>query len=150
MGIYPLAGHSETMAILVAYDGSEPAQKAVDHAIADHADKDIILLRVVEIAGGATSAGFNLIKEKLKQSRGEGPVEIPSRIKDKLDDADIEFEVETAYGEPAKQIVEFAEENDVEQILIGNHGRSGVSRVLLGSVAEKVVRRASMPVTVVR
>lgn len=138
------------MTILIAYDGSEPAQKAVDHAIAEHADKDVILLRVVEVAGGATSAGFNIIKEMLKERQEKGAVEVPSRVKDKLDEADVEFEVETVFGDPAEEIVEFAEENDIEQILIGNHGRSSVSRVLLGSVAEKVVRRAPMPVTVVR
>lgn len=138
------------MTILIAYDGSEPAQKAVDHAIAEHADKDVILLRVVEVAGGATSAGFNIIKEMLKERTEKGAVEVPSRVKDKLDEADIEFEIETVFGDPAEEIVEFAEENDIEQILIGNHGRSSVSRVLLGSVAEKVVRRAPMPVTVVR
>lgn len=138
------------MTILIAYDGSEPAQKAVDHAIAEHADKELILLRVVEVAGGATSAGFNIIKEMLKERTEKGAVEVPSRVKDKLDEAGIEFEVETVFGDPAEEIVEFAEENDIEQILIGNHGRSSVSRVLLGSVAEKVVRRAPMPVTVVR
>jgi len=46
--------------------------------------------------------------------------------------------------------VEYAEESDVDHIVIGSHGRSGVSRILLGSVAESVVRRADMPVTVVR
>jgi len=138
------------MAILIAYDGSKPAGKAVDHAIAEHPEKELILLRVVEVAGGATSAGFNMIIEKLKQRRNEGTADVPARIKERLDDAGVEFEVETVFGEPAKEIVRFAEENDVEQILIGNHGRSGVSRVLLGSVAEKVVRRAPMPVTVVR
>jgi nucleotide-binding universal stress UspA family protein len=134
------------MTILIAYDGSKPAQKAVDHAIAEHPDKEIILLRVVEVAGGATSAGFNLIREMLKEREETDVPEVPSKIKDKLDDAGIEFEIEIVYGEPTEEIVEFANENDIEQILIGNHGQSGVSRVLLGSVAEKVVRRAPIPV----
>ncbi len=53
-------------------------------------------------------------------------------------------------GRPTKVIVEYADEHDINQIVMGSHGRSGMSRILLGSVAEIVVRRASVPVTVVR
>jgi len=53
-------------------------------------------------------------------------------------------------GRPTKVIVEYADDHDIDQIVMGSHGRSGMSRILLGSVAEIVVRRASVPVTVVR
>ena len=49
-----------------------------------------------------------------------------------------------------REIIGFAEDNDVSHIVIGSHGRTGASRVLLGSVAQTVVRRAPTPVTVVR
>jgi len=138
------------MAVLVAYDGSEPAQKAVEHAIEEHADKQLILLGVVEVASSATSAGINLAQEKLKELRDETREGISADLQQRLDEENIDYEIETVFGQPAREIVEYAEENDIGHILIGNHGRSGVSRVLLGSVAEKVVRRAPMPVTVVR
>ncbi|MFW6265865.1 MAG: universal stress protein, partial [Halanaeroarchaeum sp.] len=44
----------------------------------------------------------------------------------------------------------YVEETDVDHVVIGSHGRSGVGRILLGSVAERVVRRSPTPVTVVR
>ncbi|MEF8814388.1 MAG: universal stress protein [Halovenus sp.] len=138
------------MALLIAYDGSAPSENAVEHAIAEHPDKEIILLHVVEVPGGATSASFGLLKEEIKDARGEPKDRISSEIRNRLKEAGIDFQIEIAFGQPAREIVNFAEENDIEHILIGNHGRSGVSRVLLGSVAEKVVRRAPMPVTVVR
>jgi nucleotide-binding universal stress UspA family protein len=53
-------------------------------------------------------------------------------------------------GGPANAIVECAEEESVDHIVTGSHGRSGVTRILLGSVAETVVRRSPVPVTVVR
>jgi len=65
-----------------------------------------------------------------------------------LETTTIETAVET--GPPARTIVEYADENDADQIVIGSHGRSGVSRVLLGSVAETVARRSPVPVTIVR
>jgi nucleotide-binding universal stress UspA family protein len=57
---------------------------------------------------------------------------------------------ETVYGKPAREIVDYADDHEVDVIILGSHGRSGVSRVLLGSVAQAVVQRASVPVTVVR
>nr|WP_231512990.1 universal stress protein [Haloferax mediterranei] len=53
-------------------------------------------------------------------------------------------------GDPAREIIRYAEERDVDTIVIGSHGRSFVVRMLLGSVAEAVVRRAPTPVLVVR
>lgn len=56
----------------------------------------------------------------------------------------------TEFGRPARTIVEYVEDHDVDHVVVGSHGRSGLSRTLLGSVAERVVRRSSVPVTVVR
>jgi nucleotide-binding universal stress UspA family protein len=66
--------------------------------------------------------------------------------------AEHDREVETAseVGKSADEILEYAETHGIDVLVIGSHGRSGVSRMLLGSVAETVMRRASSPVTVVR
>ena len=53
-------------------------------------------------------------------------------------------------GLTAKQIVEFADENAIDLIVMGTHGRRGVAHLLLGSVAEHVVRTAACPVLTVR
>jgi universal stress protein A len=53
-------------------------------------------------------------------------------------------------GEPAPTIVDEADQGDYDLIAMGTHGRTGLSHLLLGSVAEKVVRRASRPVMTVR
>lgn len=138
------------MTVLVAYDNSEPAQKALQWAIDEHSGEAIILLRIIEAAGGSTSAGINLAQEKLMELQEEKQDEISEEATSVIESDDIDVRTETAIGDPAREIVEFAEENDVDHILVGSHGRSGVSRVLLGSVAEKVVRRAPVPVTIVR
>lgn len=142
------------MTVLVAYDGSDPAQAAVEYAIEEHADKKIVLLRVVEVASGMTDAGVNMLQERFREKpekvRKEARKKVAEEIADLFEGADLDFETAILFGVPAREIVDYAEENDIDQIVIGNHGRSGVSRVLLGSVGEKVVRRAPMPVTVVR
>ncbi len=51
---------------------------------------------------------------------------------------------------PADQIVDYAEKNDVDLIVMGTHGRGGLEKMWLGSVTEKVLRKAHCPVLVVR
>ena len=55
-------------------------------------------------------------------------------------------------GAPAQTVLEYLEDegNSIDQVVMGSHGRTGLSRVLMGSVAEKVTRRSPVPVTVVR
>lgn len=138
------------MTVLVAYDGSEPARKAVEYAIDEHSDHEIVLLRVVELAGGSTSAGINLAKEKLRTRRETVQKEAKEELKALIERDDVDIELDTVIGRPDREIIAYAEEYDIDHIIVGSHGRAGVSRVLLGSVAERVVRRAPVPVTVVR
>ncbi len=138
------------MAILVPYDGSEPAQQAVEHAITNWGDHELIFLRVIEAADGSLEAGVDLLKERLKESRQEGAADLSGALLKMLSNADVNYEVETVVGKPAREIVAYAEAHDISHIVMGSHGRSGASRVLLGSVAQRVVRRAPVPVTVVR
>jgi len=138
------------MAILVAYDGSHPAQKALERAVRAADGEEIILLRVIEAADGMIEAGWDIVQNRLKEMQEEVTSEISEDIKTRLDTEDVEFRVETVVGKPSREIVAFAEENDVSEIVIGSHGREGVSRVLLGNVAENVVRRSPITVIVVR
>ena len=57
---------------------------------------------------------------------------------------------ETAHGSPYPEIVKYAKDNDIDVIAIGTHGRTGLSHVLMGSVAENVVRHAPCPVLIIR
>lgn len=138
------------MTVLVAYDGSDPAQKALKHAATTYPDEEIVLLRVAEAAGGSIGAGIELAQEKLRELREETRADLTDEVEELITREDIDFRMEMVAGEPAREIVDFAAEHDVHLIVIGSHGRRGVSRIVIGSVAEKVVRRAPMTVTVVR
>lgn len=61
-------------------------------------------------------------------------------------DPTVAFRHEVRRGDPAVEIVKFADENRVDMIVMTTHGRTGLSRLLMGSVAEHVVRKASCPV----
>jgi nucleotide-binding universal stress UspA family protein len=138
------------MAILVAYDGSDPAQAAVEEAVEVY-DDEIVLLRVLELSTGSIAAGIDLLQERIKEERDEQAKTLSAEITDLIDEADVEFTIDTAVGQPARAIVDYVEDHpEIDRIVIGSHGREGVSRVLLGNVAETVVRRSPVTVTVVR
>jgi nucleotide-binding universal stress UspA family protein len=138
------------MTVLVAYDGSEPAWEAVEYALEEHSDDEVVLLRVVELAGGATDAGFELLRERLSDRREEVSETTAEQLDDLLDATEVDVTLETIVGEPAEEIVSYAEEHDIDHVVVGSYGRGGISRVLLGSVAERVARRSAVPVTIVR
>ena len=62
-------------------------------------------------------------------------------------DPSVPFEHHLLEGHPADAIVEFAKHHDIDLIVIGTHGRTGLSRLLMGSIAEEVVRRSACPTT---
>ena len=138
------------MTVLVAYDGSEPARKAVAYTLEEHHDDDVVLLRVVELAGGSTGAGIELAREKLRERRKQAETTTADQLEELLESTASEVLLETAVGDPDEAIVEYATEHDIDHVIVGSHGRKGVTRMLLGSVAEAVVRNAPCPVTVVR
>ena len=136
--------------ILVPVDGSTYAEDALAYAIEHFPDEDITTLHVVEVPGGyfAAAAGdpesFPVV-DKHKEE-GEALLEAIEAEAETLGGS-VETAMET--GDPADEILEYAQENDVEEIVIGSRGISGVGRIVFGSVAEKVVRRSNIPVVVV-
>jgi nucleotide-binding universal stress UspA family protein len=66
------------------------------------------------------------------------------------DDFDVPTETAIRDGEPSKRIVQYAEAEDCDLIVMATHGRGGIDRLLLGSVAEGVVRSAEIPVMTLR
>ncbi|QSG07859.1 universal stress protein [Halapricum desulfuricans] len=138
--------------ILIPVDGSEQAHGACAFVAEDYPDADVTLLHVINPAeaGYSVQAGLPTFSEEWYERQKERAEEIFEEVEPDLEDGDGTVNRETEIGKPTNTIVEFAEANDVDQIVMGSHGRSGVSRILLGSVAETVIRRSPAPVTVVR
>ncbi|WP_181684661.1 universal stress protein [Halorhabdus salina] len=138
------------MAVLVPYDSSEPARDALEEAVGEYGDDRIVLLRVIEVADDTFQAGFGLIRDSLDDDPEQLAEDVADEVLEILEATDGDYDVETTVGKPEREIVRYAEDHDVDRIVMGSHGRDGVSRILLGSVAEKIVRRSPVSVTVVR
>ena len=138
--------------ILVAIDGSAPSEKALDFAFEHHPEANLTAVSVLDPSAYIEgSADLILPDTDTWRETAEREVQdVLDAAAHRADEAGIDLATDIVYGGPARAIVDYADEHGFDQIIVGSHGRDGVSRVLLGSVAEKVVRRSSVPVTVVR
>jgi nucleotide-binding universal stress UspA family protein len=139
--------------ILVATDGSEPVKKAVDTAIeiAGMSKTKLYAIHVVSLGFLYESIPTDEELEQAFQDKlmTEGK-QATAYIENAGRAANVEVESVILRGIPAEEIIWFAEKNDIDLIVMGTHGRTGIKSFLLGSVAEKVVRHATKPVLVVR
>jgi nucleotide-binding universal stress UspA family protein len=135
--------------ILVPLDGSPLAETALTTAqrlIEDHPDAKVLLLRAAE---ATTLPGGDPIEDQVTVVREAQ--EYLDAVAARLRAAGLR-NVETSvwYGAPAPAIVEAARVSKVDVIVMSTHGRSGLGRLLLGSVAESVLRETPTPILLVR
>lgn len=138
--------------ILVPVDGSDPADAALSFALSEFPEAEVTLLSVVDPsdAGYASMEATPQTFERLREAARKRTERVLEEARATAAEQGVEVTTETAVGAPARAIVRWLDGSDVDLVVIGSHGRQGVSRVLLGSVAESVVRRSPVPVTVVR
>lgn len=138
------------MDVLVPINGSDSARATVEYAVREYPDASITILHV--------------LRPNTTYPAGMGGVNVPAGVVEpQLESADKLFATatetadahagsvttRTEVGSPIRRIIAFADESETDHIVIGSCARSGLSRLLLGSVTEGVVRRAAVPVTVV-
>lgn len=136
--------------ILIPIDGSEHATKALSYAFEEFPDAEVTVINVIDPidVGYTSTVGMPGYSEEWYEDSKENAEELFAEAQEKADEYGTTVSTITDVGQPAQTIVTAAE--DFDHVVMGSHGRSGVSRILLGSVAETVVRRSPVPVTVVR
>lgn len=136
--------------VLVPMDDSPLAERALDFALEVHPDADITVLRVIDYVEESYGAEMLVGPEEIRNRAVDRAEELFDEIRERTADHAAEVRTVTEFGKPSRVIPEYAEEHGIDLVVIGSHGRSLVSRVLLGDVAGTVVQRAPVPVTVVR
>jgi nucleotide-binding universal stress UspA family protein len=139
------------MHILVPLDGSETSERALDVAadFAARLDADIVACHVIDLGRAAAMSGgqAQLVAGCLEALRDEGRSILKEAEQRVAGRARITTRI--VDGTPVEAIEKLAEEISAGYIVLGSHGRSGLTRLVLGSVAEGVVRSARIPVMVV-
>lgn len=141
------------MKILIAVDGSDSALHAVEQVIASRAGlkevPQVFLLNVQwKIAVGNVKLFIN--QDTINDYYREQGLAALAAAREKLDAAGMAYTFHISIGTPAEAIVQYAAEQQVDQIVIGARGQGSLSTLLLGSVVDKVLRLATLPVLVVR
>lgn len=138
--------------VLIPTDGSDPARAAVEMAIglADVHGATLHVLFIVDqptsVSGvGEGFAGLDNLLDALEEKGNETTDTIATQARER----DIETTTAVRRGNPHDDILTYANDKDIDVIVMGTHGRTGVKRALLGSVTEDVVRHSDIPVLTV-
>lgn len=133
--------------VLIPTDGSDCAEAAIDHgvAIASAFGATVYALNVVDVGAVATASDVTPPSEMVARLEADGET-ATAAVAERSRDADLEAVTEVREGVPSRTLLDYADENDVDLVAMGTHGRTGFDRYFLGSVTEKVVRHAEMPV----
>jgi nucleotide-binding universal stress UspA family protein len=143
--------------ILVTLDGSELSECVLPHLEIfrkGFPDCEVVLLRVVEPVYDMVAAHTDAISPEQWKTR-ETDMKTASenylnQVQARLEQGRTPVRAEVITGRVEDRIAEYAEEKNIDVIIMATHGRSGVSRWVRGSVADKVLRSARIPVLVVR
>ena len=133
--------------ILVAVDGSAFSELAVDQAISlgGICNSEIFVVSVVDLFPEQIAVAPALVEKMSKDVRQH-----LDEAKEKVDEANMPCEtIVHIGGNPHEFIIQEAKDKEIDLIVMGTHGRSGIKRVLLGSVAQNVIGHAPCPVLVV-
>jgi len=138
--------------IMIATDGSDNAKNAVSYGIeiAKGTGAEVYAVYVVSdeyaLVARRGISWAKGIEEKLVDSGGRATAYVEEAGKE----AEVQVESVLLKGRPAEEIIDYAEKNNIDLIVMGTLGLTGVKRFLIGSVAENVVRHSKVPVLVVR
>ena len=135
--------------ILIPLDGSKAARRALDYATTLGASQ----LRLLRVQPPPYLVGYPLepaVTADILQAEQQQCQDYLELEQQRLSQTGLQVSYACRSGDPASQILEEAAESKVDLICIASHGRSGLSRFFLGSVAERVARHAPCPVLLVR
>jgi nucleotide-binding universal stress UspA family protein len=133
--------------ILFPTDGSEPAASVLEYAlqIASEHEATIHVLNVVDTGKDSPAGVRDHVRDVLEQNG----TEIVTEAAQHATEHGIDVVSEVLHGDPSEAIVEYSTRSAIELVVMPTHGRRGLQRVLLGSVTERVINTADVPVIAV-
>ncbi len=140
--------------ILVPLDGSELAEIALDDALdmAELNEAEVTLLQVISPIDHVivASTGYPIYVDEQLDYNKTAALTYLSDLSTRWDVGDVPLQTVVQVGPVAETIVDYASQQDIDLVVMGTHGRSGISRWVYGSIAERVLQAASVPVLLVR
>jgi len=133
-------------------DFSDASRAAMEVAadLARRGGGELVLLHAYPIPGYTFPDGSVVASPRMMQELADGAERHLEEGKKDAEALGARVTTAKAIGEPASEIVAFAEEQRADIVVLGTHGRTGLEHALMGSIAERVVRKAHCPVLTVR
>ncbi|MDL5363176.1 universal stress protein [Halalkalicoccus sp. NIPERK01] len=135
--------------ILVPMTHAEESDKALEYAITNFPDAEFTVIHVINPGYQYGVEGYVGYEQIMEQERRKAN-ELFGKATEIAASHGVTITTEQLTGHTPTTILQYADEQQADQIVLGSRGRGGISRLLLGSVAEAVTRRSSIPVTIVR
>jgi nucleotide-binding universal stress UspA family protein len=150
--------------ILLPTDGSTESEKplAIALQLARAQDAELVLLRVIELStkqliselnpADAETSGIASVRryEHFQQALEQGAERALTRLAQRAKAEQVEVRTETRRGAPAAELVDYIAQTQPDLVVMASHGRTGLVRFALGSVADRIVRESNVPVLVTR
>lgn len=138
--------------ILVPVDGSANSDRVIDHLIGELKMTESVELRLLNVQMPVDSGHARMFvsNEDIEAYHREEGMQALQSARGKLDTAGIRYHWHVAVGRVAETILRFAQEHAIDRIVMGTHGRSALTHLLLGSVASDVLRKSDVPVTLIK
>ena len=135
--------------VLVPTDGSPGTSRVLTHAVELAAQFDATLHGLCVLDEGKRGFDGGISVEEFDADQKARAERTVKRVEKRGADGGVDTETAIEEGTPHEAIVDYIDREDVDVVVMGTHGRSGVDRVLLGGVTERVVRLAPVPVLTV-
>lgn len=150
--------------LLVPLDGSPFALQALPYAteVAQRFDAEVILVQVIKPAtfviaagapGGVSPAASEIAVQAAREADKRNAAQAKRYLSDKvraMKSQHVESSYQVLVGDTARSIIEFSEKENVDLVVMTTHGKSGLKRAVMGSIADAVIRQSGKPVLVVR
>ncbi|MFC2057054.1 universal stress protein [Chloroflexota bacterium] len=142
--------------ILVPLDGSELAECVIPHVKSISVGCAVVRVTLIRgvgplhIRGGLETHISAEERERIESQATESAIEYLEKVATQLKDEGVAVGVEVVRGDVVNTLIEYANKNGVDLIMIATHGRGGISRWVWGSVTDRVLRSACVPVMMVR
>jgi nucleotide-binding universal stress UspA family protein len=138
--------------ILVPLDGSELSESALTNVIdltMDCHALEVILMRIREPLDPNVIGTLDAkVAVELDQAYRDEAAGYLDKVVESLKKKGIKAKTEILSGNPAEEIIKYSQKNGIDLIVMSTRGRSGISRLVFGSVAEKVIRNSTVPVLI--
>ncbi len=141
--------------IMVPLDGSQIAECVIPHieTIAKKSSAKVELVTVIEPLEIPTRGQIAISDDEIKRIDAEGKKQANKYldlVSERLTKAGVKNDTVILSGKAADRLTRYAVNNDIDLIIMATHGRSGISKLFWGSVAEKILRATEIPVLLIK